>query len=125
MLHGFVLARSLTRNGRRPKCRSSLDPPSADKNFKLENQSNETDLTMKKLLVGFALATLVASPAFAQTRHTDVVPAASVGTAAPPLGASAAMPNDSTDVIKDGHVIGRDPDPAIRTMIFKGSVPVG
>jgi len=80
---------------------------------------------MKKLFVGFALATLVASPAFAKPRHTHIAPSATVGTVGSPFGARAAVPNDSIDVIKDGRVIGRDPDPAIRTMIFKGNVPVG
>jgi hypothetical protein len=106
-------------------CRSSPDLPSNRKNFKLENQSNETDRAMKKLLVGLALATLVASPAFAKSRHAHVAPGATIGTVGAPFGAHAAVPNDSFDVIKDGRVIGRDPDPAIRTLIFKGSVPVG
>jgi hypothetical protein len=93
--------------------------------FKLEKQSNQTDRTMNRLLVALTLATLVASPALAKPRHAHVVPGAAVSTSGAPFGAQAAFPYDSNVVIKDGHVIGADPDPAIRVQIFKGSVPVG
>jgi len=63
---------------------------------------------MKQLLVIVASTVLIASPAFAKSPHARA--AASVATS------QAA----STDVVVNGAVVGRDPDAAIRTQLFRG-----
>jgi len=64
---------------------------------------------MKQLVVVIAFAVLVASPALARSHQSR---------AARNVAAPAAS---STDVIVNGAVVGRDPDAAIRTQLFRGS----
>ena len=97
---------------------------------------------MKKLIMGAALATLLASPAFAQSYSADFgtgnvlnVPAAeaaggfgadTAGHAyayAPARGsrAQAMSPSDPDTVYNDGHYVGRDPDPNVRLELRRDS----
>lgn len=64
---------------------------------------------MKFLMTTVALATLVASPAFAAQKHT-----AQNRTAAASAYASV---QDPYAVVSDGRVVGRDPDANIRLQI--------
>jgi hypothetical protein len=67
---------------------------------------------MKQLLAAAALVTLIASPAIAKSHqsragHTIATPARA-----------------STDVVVNGTVVGRDPDAAIRTQLFRAGSDV-
>jgi len=73
---------------------------------------------MKKILTAFALATLVASPAFAAKSHQRQVQpqylgaqayASAPGTYVGPRGA----------VISDGRYVGQDPDQSIRFQLLR------
>jgi hypothetical protein len=69
-------------------------------------------LAMKKLVIAFALATLVTSPAFAKKRHV-ISPEAAAAQAYAPSDATA----DPYTVIVNGQIVGRDPDPNVRLML--------
>ena len=69
---------------------------------------------MKKLMTVLALATLVASPAFAKTRHL----------ATPAAGEVYAYAG-STAVVADGRLIGADPDAFIREDLLRQNDPTG
>ena len=61
-------------------------------------------VTVKKLVTALALATLVASPAFAKTG---------------PSRSSTTPTADPYTVIVNGDVVGRDPDPNVRLELMK------
>jgi hypothetical protein len=72
-------------------------------------------LNPKMVLSAFALAALVATPAFAQKarRHSPPAPAQLYNTTAPV--------NANTVVDIDGRVIGADPDASIRADLLRDS----
>jgi hypothetical protein len=72
-------------------------------------------LAMKKLVIAFALATLVASPAFAKKRHA-ISPEVAAAQAYAPSDSDISMV-DSYTVIVNGQIVGRDPDPNVRLML--------
>ena len=67
---------------------------------------------MKKLVIAFVMATLVASPAFAKKRQA-ISPEAAAAQAYAPSDASA----DPYTVVVNGQIVGRDPDPNVRLML--------
>ena len=62
-----------------------------------------------------AVVAAVASPADAKPRHRSAPPAQSSQTQLP--GAAISPQNDPTGVYRNGRLIGRDPDPAVRLQI--------
>ena len=70
---------------------------------------------MKKLVIAFVMATLVASPAFAKKRHAISPEAAAAQAYAP--NDSDISTVDSYTVIVNGQIVGRDPDPNVRLML--------
>ena len=73
---------------------------------------------MKTLVTVVALATLVAAPAFAQTRER---PVADPITSQAVQGGGQYGVRDPDAVVKGRQVIGRDPDPWIRNEILRHS----
>jgi hypothetical protein len=76
---------------------------------------------MKKLLIAFVLATLVASPAFAKKRHAISPEAAAAMAYAP--GDSGYIAVDRYTVIVNGQIVGRDPDLNVRQMLKRDPWP--
>jgi len=89
---------------------------------------------MKKLVIGAALAMLIASPVFAQSYDPDLgtgnvlnVPAAGAGTHAfayaptQRLNGIRAQAGAPDTVYRDGHYIGQDPDPNVRLQLRRDS----
>jgi hypothetical protein len=72
-------------------------------------------LAMKKLVIAFVMATLVASPAFAKKRHA-ISPEAAAAQAYAPSDSDISTV-DSYTVIVNGQIVGRDPDPNVRLML--------
>ena len=70
---------------------------------------------MKKLVIAFVMATLVASPAFAKKRHAISPEAAAAQAYA--SSDSDISTVDSYTVIVNGQIVGRDPDPNVRLML--------
>jgi sarcosine oxidase gamma subunit len=63
-------------------------------------------VNVKKLVTALALATIVASPAFAKSHHSGSAAAAMAGP-------------DPYTVIVNGEVVGRDPDPNVRLSLMR------
>jgi hypothetical protein len=61
---------------------------------------------MKQLLVAVMFTALITSPAFAKSHHARVASAV-------------VAPDGASTVVVDGTVVGRDPDAAIRTQLFR------
>jgi hypothetical protein len=78
-------------------------------------------LDMKKLLIAFVLATLVASPAFAKKRHAISPEAAAAFAYAPSDSGYLAV--DSYTVVVNGQIVGRDPDENVRLMLLRDPKP--
>jgi hypothetical protein len=78
-------------------------------------------LEMKKLLIAFVLATLVASPAFAKKRHAISPEAAAAMAYAPSDSGYIAV--DRYTVIVNGQIVGRDPDLNVRQMLKRDPWP--
>jgi hypothetical protein len=74
-------------------------------------------LAMKKLVIAIVLATLMASPAFAKKRHA-ISPEAAAAQAYAPSDAGLSTV-DSTTVVVNGQIVGRDPDPNVRLMLIR------
>ena len=72
-------------------------------------------LAMKKLVIAFVMATLVASPAFAKKRQA-ISPEAAAAQASAPSGSDVSTV-DSYTVVVNGQIVGRDPDPNVRLML--------
>ena len=76
---------------------------------------------MKKLIVGFILTTLVTAAAFAEEQKKLSPQAAKAQAAAMQGDVTGSIRTlagtDSNDVVVDGKVVGRDPDPNIRAML--------
>jgi len=70
---------------------------------------------MKKLVIAFVMATLVASPAFAKKRQTISPEAAAAQAYAPSDSDFSTV--DSNTVMVNGQIVGRDPDPNVRLML--------
>jgi hypothetical protein len=70
---------------------------------------------MKKLVIAFVMATLVASPAFAKKRQA-ISPEAAAAQASAPRD-SDALTVDAYTVVVNGEIVGRDPDPSVRHML--------
>ena len=70
---------------------------------------------MKKIVIAFVMATLVASPAFAKKRHA-ISPEAAASQAYAPSDSDISTV-DSYTVIVNGQIVGRDPDPNVRLML--------
>ena len=70
---------------------------------------------MKKIVIAFVMATLVASPAFAKKRHA-ISPEAAAAQACAPSDSDISTV-DSYTVIVNGQIFGRDPDPNVRLML--------
>jgi hypothetical protein len=76
---------------------------------------------MKHLAIAFALAILTASPALAQYRQT-VSPQAGAAQASVPYDRYTPIADHLT-VIANGEVLGRDPDPAVRSTLLREGNP--
>lgn len=76
---------------------------------------------MKTLVTAFALATLVASPAFAAKKHRAISPEAAAAQASVPYDQSYPTA-DIYMVIVNGRIVGRDPDPNVRLMLTRDPV---
>jgi hypothetical protein len=76
---------------------------------------------MKKLLIAFVLATLVASPAFAKKRHA-MSPQAAATMAYAPTDADFQTVDPYT-VVVNGQIVGRDPDLNVRQMLKRDPWP--
>jgi hypothetical protein len=87
-----------------------------------DDRTNETkEFIMKMLVTAVALATLVATPVFAQTTKRAPAPKGQVQQPYPQYRATTARhsTNPSYDVYdSSGHYLGSDPDPTIRGMIL-------
>jgi hypothetical protein len=70
---------------------------------------------MKKIVTAFVLATLLATPALAQKRHT-ISPQAAAAQASVPYNQTYPTADPYT-VIVNGRIVGRDPDPNVRLML--------
>jgi hypothetical protein len=71
-----------------------------------------------KLLTAIALATLVATPAFAAKKHSAISPQAAAAQASVP----SEQDNSAVDpytVIVNGRIVGRDPDRNVRLMLIR------
>jgi len=76
---------------------------------------------MKHLMTAFVLAVLTASPALAQNRQT-VSPQAGAAQASMPYD-QYTFRADRLIVIANGEVLGRDPDPAVRSTLLRQGNP--
>ena len=76
----------------------------------------------KILLATVAMATVIASPTLAQTKHRHVKhpaanPLAAYATPINRTGVSRHSPNPAYDVYVNGYYMGSDPDPLIRMQL--------
>jgi hypothetical protein len=76
---------------------------------------------MKKLVVGAALAALIATPAFAASARHQTRAASDNARAAfaQDIGGVDVLVRDPATVIVNGRYIGRDPDPRIRFELMR------
>ena len=71
---------------------------------------------MKRLMTAFLLATLVATPAFAEKKRPTISLRAAAAQAYAPSNQNHQRV-DSLTVIVNGRIVGRDPDPNVRLML--------
>jgi hypothetical protein len=73
---------------------------------------------MKTLVTAFALAALVATPAFAAKKRQMISPEAAAAQASVPADQTY-QTSDVYTVIVNGRIVGRDPDPNVRLMLIR------